>query len=134
MMTHAAVLRDALLTIDLVMLRRLWPVISPARTEAPSDYDILTTAHLARLEMRSCSERGKAYSRAWLAEHRPVAAAFGVGISVRHFGNRTSARTESIEHEGREAVLRSVQDGLVLGDREDDAEVTRRMRAAMLRG
>lgn len=124
-------LRRCLEELDVPGIRRIWSFIVPGQDQPSSDHDARVTMHLARVEMKTIPVRAKEYSRAWLAEHHPIARAVGVGVAVGQHGsvkselqiNRHGAMVHSVEL--------SVRDGLDLTV--DAPEVTRRMRLAKAR-
>ena len=63
-----AAMREALASIDVIMLRRLWAHLSPHLPQPASDADVLISAHLARTAADSMTIQDRAYSHRWLTE------------------------------------------------------------------
>jgi hypothetical protein len=67
MTQHADVMRQALETLDVGVLRRLWAEVSPHLPQ-PGEADALATAHMARTQMDALPRRLRFYSHRWLVE------------------------------------------------------------------
>jgi hypothetical protein len=61
-------MREALLSLDTGLLRRLWAHIAPHLPQPASETDTLTAAHIARTAADSLPLRARAYSHRWLTE------------------------------------------------------------------
>jgi len=60
--------RQALLDLDLSLLRKMWAQIAPGMPQPKTDAECLTTAHMARTAMNKMPLKARAYSYRWLTE------------------------------------------------------------------
>jgi len=60
--------RQALIDLDVPLLRRMWSYLSPHTPQPQTDNECLTTAHIARTGMQSMPLKARAYSYRWLVE------------------------------------------------------------------
>lgn len=60
--------REALLNLDVHVLRRMWSYLAPNMPQPKTDQECLATAHIARTAMQSIPLKARAYSYRWLVE------------------------------------------------------------------
>lgn len=60
--------REALLKLDVTLLRRMWHFIEPNLPQPKTDEECLKTAHIARTAMKSIPLKARMYSYRWLVE------------------------------------------------------------------
>lgn len=124
-MSLATVVRDALLSLDVGLMRQAWAQASPHLPQPASDADALAAMHMARTSAESLPLRARVYSHRWLAERglpsqlpdrlRPATerveprAVAVVGVSVN---SRYAVVGEAIEA----AMVHAVQDCYANGD------------------
>jgi hypothetical protein len=119
--------RDALLTLDLAMLRRLWAHVAPGLPPPRDDEETLITAHHARVRAKTLPAKARAYSAAFLAE-RDMAMA--EPIIVAAIGAASSASDRGLKAAIQDAMTRAAEAAMAAGyDPDTDAK---EIRAAML--
>jgi len=126
-MRHAAEFRRCLQELDVQAARKLWREVHADWPQPENDYEMAVMLHMARVQAKCITARGKRYSRRWLQEREVGIIALGVGVAIKappHRARRALAIREAME----DAVDRSHRAGIHL-DYEAD-EVRRRIIAA----
>jgi len=140
-MNAADAMREALVTLDAALARRVWAFVSPHLPQPKDDAEVVATLHVARTAAKNVPLRLRAWSHRWLSERnlpsqlpdnlKPAAERI-YPVVVTSVGISVNSKYPEVVRCVRGAMEDAVKDCYALGD-EDPGIVHRKMMSARQR-